>query len=216
MDMSIIFQLSSQINERGEQGNRKVAELILQTPNLFEEIIKNLNTNNPALLGDCVEVCTMLAEKDPDFVTPYAENFIPLIYHKKSRVRWEAVHALALLSPKVPEVIFQSWDYLAQLFLEDKSVIVRDYIVVCAGNLASCGEPYTARIYPFLIEALSAYKTHLAKLALEGFIKAMLYLTDHLDELDEIADLYIQHPKPTIKKAARNLKKTLTAYKNLE
>jgi hypothetical protein len=212
MDMSIIFQLSSQLNERGEQGNRKVVELILQNPNLFEEIIKNLNTKNPALLGDCVEVCTMLSEKDPDYVAPYLENFSPLIYHKNSRVRWEAIHALALLSPKVPEVIFQAWDYFAQLFLEDKSVIVRDYIVVCAGNLAACGEPYTARIYPFLIEALSAHKTHHAKLALEGFIKAMPYLTDQKDELEAIADLYTQHPKPTIKKAARNLKKTLSSY----
>jgi hypothetical protein len=216
MNMSIIFQLSSQLKERGEQGNRRVAELILQTPNLFDEIINNLNTKNPALLGDCVEVCTMLVEKDPDFVAPYAEIILPLTYHKNTRVRWEAMHALALITSKVPKVIFQTWDHLAQLFLEDKSVIVRDYIVICAGNLAACGEPYTTSIYPFLIEALNAHNTHHAKLALEGFINAMPYLTDKMVELEVIADLFAQHPKPTINKTARNLKKNLSSYLNSE
>jgi hypothetical protein len=210
--MSIIFQLSSQLKERGEQGNRKVVELILQNPELFEDIINQLITKNAALLGDCVEVCTMLAEKEPDFVAPYAENIIPMTYHKNTRVRWEAMHAIALLAPKVPEVIFKNWKHFAQLFLDDKSVIVRDYVVTCAGNLASRGATYTRILFPFLLEALSAHKTHHAKLAMEGMIKAIPYLTDHLDELDDVAEFYSQHPKPSINKSARNLKKEISSF----
>ena len=209
--MSIIFQLSSKLKERGEQGNRRVVELILQNPELFEEIINHLNTKDPALLGDCVEVCTMLSEKEPDFVAPYAEKIFPLTYHKNSKVRWEAIHAVALLAPKVPEVIFQKWEHFAQLFLDDKSVIVRDYVVTCAGNLASRGATYTKRIYPFLLEALSAHKTHHAKLAMEGIINSIPYLTDRLDELDDVAEIYSQHPKPSIGKTARSLKKKLSS-----
>lgn len=209
--MSIIFQLSSQLKERGEQGNRRVVELILQNPSLYIEIINNLNTKNPALLGDCVEVCAMLAENDPDLVAPFAQIIIPLIYHKNSKVRWEAMHTIALITPKTPDLIFQIWDYLAQLFLEDKSVIVRDYIVVCAGNLAACGGPYIKVIYPFLVDALNAHNTHHAKLALEGIIKALPYLIDHLEGLEGVVEVFIQHPKPSIKKSAQKLKNKISS-----
>lgn len=210
--MSIIFQLSSQLKECGEQSNRRVTGLILQNPDLLEEIIDHLNSGNAALLGDCVEVCTMIAEKFPELINPYIEKIIPLTNHKNNRVRWEAMHTIALMSVEVPEAIFIKWDYFSTLFLNDKSVIVRDYIVTCAGNLASCGESYAKTIYPFLLSALDAHNTHHAKLALEGIIKAIPYLSNHFDELDSVAELFIQHPKPSISKTARTLKKKLSSF----
>lgn len=46
---------------------------------------------------------------------------------------------------------------------------------------------------------------------MEGISKALPYLTDHFDELDDVADLYLQHPKPSIATTARSLKKKISS-----
>lgn len=93
-------------------------------------------------------------------MAPFAEKIISLTYHTNSKVRLEEMHAVALLAPKVPEVIFQKWEHFAQLILDGKSVIVRDYVVTTAGNPASRGANYANVIYPFLLEALTSHNTH--------------------------------------------------------
>ncbi len=207
--MSIIYQLSSQQQERSEQGNRHVAAQILNNTELLHEIIAYLNSKDNALLGDCVEVCTMVAEIDPELIASFSDRIIELVNHKNTRVRWEAMHTTALITPYQPDVVMHHWDQLHHLFHHDKSVIVRDYIVLCAGNLAASKQSFAEKVYPLLIEALSAYQTHHAKLALEGLTKGLSNLNSRLDEIAEFAELLEQHPKPSIKKAAQKLKKRL-------
>jgi hypothetical protein len=210
--MTIIYQLSSQQKERSEKGNRIVAAQILDNPDLIHEIIACFNSKDNAFLGDCVEVCTMIAEKDPELIAPYSDKIIQLLGHKNTRVRWEAMHATALITRFVPDIVAKQWDQIAILFSKDKSVIVRDYIVVCAGNLATCDQKYAEKAYPLLLDALSAHQTHHAKLALEGLAKGFPYLLSRKDEITEHADLFLQHPKPTIRKAAQQLKKRLSDF----
>jgi hypothetical protein len=124
-------------------------------------------------------------------------------------MRWEAMHSIALITPNKPDMVIHHWDQLHNLFHHDKSVIVRDYIVLCAGNLAASEQIFAEKVYSFLIEALSAYQTHHAKLALEGLTKALSNLNSKRDEIAELAELLEQHPKPSIKKAALRLKKRL-------
>lgn len=207
--MSIFQQLSSQIGQRSEQGNRRVAALILNNPGLITEIGDGLRSNNAALLADCAEVCTMLAESDPVLVAPYAEQLLPLLQHKSTRVRWEAMHALALITPLVLALISEKFTEIETLFKNDKSVIVRDYAVVCAGNLAAGGQVYAQKVYPFLKESLSAYQTKHARLAIIALVKAAPFLDVHKDELQDLADLYLLHAKPSIKQAARKLMKVV-------
>lgn len=207
--MTLLQQLSSQIGQRSEQGNRRVAAIILNDPGLIADIGAGLQTNNADLLADCAEVCTMLAETQPGLVAPFAEQLILLLGHKNTRVRWEAMHALALITPLVLPLISQHFPEVAQLFNNDKSVIVRDYAVVCAGNLASGGQLYAQSIYPFLKESLSAYQTSHAKLGLLALSQAAPFLKENKNELEDLANLYLLHAKPSIKQAARKLLKVL-------
>ncbi len=210
--MSIINQLSSSQKQRSEQGNRNVAALILDNPQLIHEIIACLQSKNKALLGDCVEVCTMLAADEPELIAPYSDQFFPLLNHKNTRVRWEAMHAVALITPYIPDSVVNHWNQLAHQFEHEKSVIVRDYMVVCAGNLAASEASTASKVYPFLIDALNAYQTHHAKLALEGLAKGLANLKANWQEIAELADLYIQHPKPSIRKAARQLQQRFSSF----
>jgi hypothetical protein len=210
--MSIIYQLSSQQKDRSEKGNRIVAAKVMDSPELIHAIFACFDDKDNALLGDCVEVCTMIAENDPALIAPFADKVIQLLDHKNTRVRWEAMHATALITCYVPEIVGKHWKQLAIMFSKDKSVIVRDYIVVCAGNLATCDQKYAEKVYPFLLNALSTYQTHHAKLALEGLAKGFPHLITKKEEITEVADLFLQHPKPTIRKAAQQLKKRLSDF----
>ena len=62
--MSLLQQLSSQSGDRSEHNNRRATELILENPDLIKDIAAGLDTKDYALLGDCVEVFTMVAESD--------------------------------------------------------------------------------------------------------------------------------------------------------
>ncbi|HEY8399663.1 MAG TPA: hypothetical protein VIK89_00300 [Cytophagaceae bacterium] len=54
--MTIIQQLSSQVGDKTEEANRKVAQLCLQTPALLKEIAEGLSQKENNLVADCAEV----------------------------------------------------------------------------------------------------------------------------------------------------------------
>ena len=205
----VLGNLSSQMGQRSEQGNRKVAALILENPEFLLEIKDGLFQQNASLLGDCAEVCTLVAEQNPQLVALLAENLLPLLRHKNTRVRWESMHALAFVTPFVPELIQESIPLLETLFRNDKSTIVRDYAILAAGNLAAVGTTQAKAAYPLLNLALTIHETKFAKLGLDGLSKSVKHLPHKHNELMEIAELFLQHGRPSIQQAAKNLKKAL-------
>ena len=157
----------------------------------------------------------MLAESQPGLVAPFAEQLLLLLQHKNSRVRWEAMHALALITPLALALISEKFPEIVTLFKNDNSVIVRDYAVVCAGNLAAGGPVYAQSVYPFLRENLSAYQTKHAKLGLLALAQAAPFLKVNKDEIEDLANLYLLHVKPSIKQAAGKLMKVLQSILRL-
>ncbi len=205
----ILQYLSSQIGEQSERGNRKAALLVLENPTLLEEIRKGLLQKNADLCGDCAEVCTMVAEQEPELIAPLADILISLLAHRNTRVRWESMHALALVTSFTPEIIADALPTLESIFRSDKSTIVRDYAIIAAGNLAQVNPAYAKIAYPLLNQSLTLHATKHAKHGLDGFRKSVTHLLDKKTELEEIADIFIQSPRPSIQGAAKSLKKTL-------
>ena len=75
--MSILNQLSSQVGDRTEASNRRVAAQCLLDPALLDEIARGLKSEDGALVADCAEVMTKVAEEHPEIVkrlTAFAEE----------------------------------------------------------------------------------------------------------------------------------------------
>jgi len=205
----ILQYLSSQIGQRSEQGNRKVALLILDDPTLLDDIKIGLLQKDTALIGDCAEVCTMVAEREPELIVPLGEILFSLLEHKNTRIRWEAMHALALITPFVPQLTSAALIKLEFLFRNDTSTIVRDYVIIAAGNLAQIGFEQAQLAYPLLTLSLTLHGTKHAKHGLDGFRKSIIYLPDKKTELEDIAQIFSQSPRPSIQAAAKSLLKSI-------
>ncbi len=207
--MSLVDQLSSSLNIKNEGPNKEAAEVILKTPQRVEEIMEALPITSPDLLGDCAEVLTMVSEQQPQIVVPYAERIFPLLSHKKTRVRWEAMHCLANLAFFIPQEMTELLPTLEERIREDDSTIVRDYAVTALGNYAASSKTAAQTVFPLLKMAINVREGKHAKLVLEAFVKIVEFLPEEKEYFQTIAEIHLEDSRGSVKKAAKQLKKIL-------
>ena len=205
--MSILSQLSSQLGDRTESSNGQVVRKCMDDPALLKEIAAGLEEKDAALLGDCLEVFTQVSEQQPAWIAPFAKKLVPFLTHKKTRVRWEAMHSTANISALVPELIQPLLPSLLGIIHTDKSIIVRDYAVDVVAHYASVDKPASQNAFPILKEALSVWEGRHAGHALRGLINVAGYLPDLHPELHEIAESYLEHKRKVVVKTAKKLLK---------
>ncbi len=207
--MNIVTQLSSQIGDRTEAANRRVAEQCLADPTLLADIADGLLSRDDKLQGDCAEVLTKTAAAKPELVVPYVMNLVRLLSHKTTRVRWEAMHALALIAEFVPDIVESRLAQLANMIQTDKSTIVRDHAVDAVGNYAKTGRQAAEKAFPILNGALRAWGGKHAARALNGLGIVAEVLPDYRNEVYGIAGQYLGHKRGVVAKAAKSLLKRL-------
>lgn len=206
----ILSRLSSQSGDKTEQSNIEVAQMCLENPELLDEIAEGLSRSDVNLIGDCVEVFTKVAQSRPELITPHVEKLARLMDHKKTRVRWEAMHAIALVSPLLPDIIAQYFDRLIEMLRTDTSTIVRDYAVDAIGNYARTGADSAHAAYPILTETLKLWEGKHAARALTGLGFVAQSAPELRDDIMVIAQEYITHGRGVVQKAAKTLVKTLS------
>lgn len=207
--MSIIDQLSSQVGSRNQAANETVAVRCLAEPERLDEIAEGLQSNNAPLLGDCAEVMTMVAQRRPEFVSPYVDLLIALLPHRTTRVRWEAMHAIALVAHLVPAHVLGLLPQLGQILRTDKSIIVRDYAVDALGNAAKADASTAQQIYPLLQEALHLWESRHAGRVLTGLCHVVANVSALAVELEPVVQMFANHSKGTVRKAAKALAKAV-------
>jgi hypothetical protein len=207
--MSILSQLSSQVGDLTESSNLKVVHQCLDNPALLGEISAGLSEQDAALIGDCAEVLTKVAEQHPEWVAPQAFTLSALLIYRNTRVRWEAMHALALITTQATDIIMALVPLLVQLIRQDKSVIVRDYAVDALANYASTGQQAAHCVYPYLKESLTLWDGKQAAHALQGLVHVARLLPESRAELGDIAAQYAASDRPVVRKAAKGLQKSV-------
>lgn len=210
--MSIIEQLSSQVGDRTATANMRVVRQCIENPDLLIEIAAELHSEDAMLAGDCAEVMTEVAASQPDIVVPYTQRLIPLLSHKKTRVRWEAMHALSLIAAQIPETIKTLLPQLDTIIHTDKSTIVRDYATDTLSNYASTSNQAAKETYPFLKEALSLWNGKHVKQILQGFENIATLVPELHMEIRLYAQEYLEHRQGVVRKAAKRVLKAIEKY----
>ena len=207
--MSVLTKLSSQVGDRSEYSNRKVVLECLDDPGLLDEIAAGLLNKDAALVGDCAEVLTKVAEQHPDWIVPYVAGLAALLNHKTTRVRWESIHALSLSAALIPDTVESMLPKLAELIRHDASVIVRDYTVDIVANYAAAGKTAAEKAYPILNEALTVWNGKQAGHALKGLVNVAIQVPALRDKLCTTGLEYATSPREVVRKAAKELLKHL-------
>jgi hypothetical protein len=207
--MSILNQLSSQKGDRSEYSNHLVVVQCLGNPDLLEEIVAGLKKKDAAIVGDCAEVLTQVAKEHPGWVVPFAGQITPLLSHKNTRVRWEAMHALSLVAALVPDTIGALLPQLSEMLRTDHSVIVRDHATDAIAGYGSTGESAAMAAFPILKEMLTLWEGKQAGHALLGLVRVSYQLPAARAELRQIAVKYAASPRPVVRKAAKALQKVV-------
>jgi hypothetical protein len=186
-----------------------VVQQCLQNPALLNEIATGIKEPEAALVGDCAEVFTQVAQEYPAMVVSYAAILSTLLVHKYTRVRWEATHALALIASSSPGSITPLVPILVELNRTDASVIVRDHATDTLANYASTGKSAAECVYPYLVEMLTLWDGRQAGHALTGLANAAPFLPSRQGELRAIAAEYSASHRAVVRKAASRLLKVI-------
>jgi len=211
--MSILDSLSSSVGDRTEESNKAVAVECIKSPGLLVDIEIGLLDKNDKLAGDCAEVATCVATENPFLIVPLSQSLFKIIEHKNTRARWEAVHAISLISEYVSEDVANHLSILKKLITIDKSIIVRDYSTDIIANFAKAGKSESEKAYPLLRESLYIYEGRHAGHALVGLKHVASNIPEYKDEITSIAEEFILHKRVVISKAAKSLLKFIKSLK---
>ncbi|MBI2411242.1 MAG: hypothetical protein HYV32_05115 [Candidatus Kerfeldbacteria bacterium] len=207
--MSIITELSSQRGERTEDANRAVASKCLQKPILLKDIIQGLKEDNDNLIADCAEVLTFVAEQNPKLVKPYIKQLLPLLDHKKTKVRWEIIHTLSFIVEEVPTIIRGIFPKLKGIAILDDSTIVRDYATWTIANYANTGKKAAREAVDALQVILDEWKEKQAAKVIQGFIYAIRQDQSLTERLQKLVQKYERSTKGVVKRAVREFYKSI-------
>jgi hypothetical protein len=205
--MEILNHLSSQKGDKTEIANRLVAEKCIANPKLLAEIAIGFEDKNKKLQADCIEVFTLVSEVKPEFIVPYADNILPLLYSKETKTRWEAVHTLSFIAEKIPDIIFSVLPTLQSLVEKDKSTIVRDYAMDTVANYAKVSAETSEKSYELLKYALELWGEKHAKQVFKGFNYVLDNCTDCKAEINLLVQPYLTANKKIVSTGARKIVK---------
>ncbi|WP_048600771.1 hypothetical protein [Rubeoparvulum massiliense] len=178
--MSILDGLASVCGEKPKAANKAVAMQCIANPSHIAEIADHIGNQNHKIGADCAEVMTMIAEEQPELISSYAPTLLDHLKHKKSNVRWECAHALALTAHTIGDLLLGKLDDFLRIIENDDSIVVRDYITDILTNLAKIGEAEAKAVYPYLTQALVAHNRRHAGHAIDGLIH-IASITDSFD-----------------------------------
>ena len=205
--MNILDQLSSRRGDKTEESNRKVAEFCITAPEYLKTIIAALDDGDSSLASDCIEVCTLVSERDPSLTAPYTVSFFPLLESSVTKIRWEAAHALAYTALPAAQEIDRNMPLLRKTVENDKSTIVRDYVLDAVANFAQAGEQQASAAYPVLKSALDIWGEKHGKQVLKGMQNVLQHCPLLKTELAATAESLLTAKKGVIVKEAKKLLK---------
>ena len=196
--MEILNQLSTRQNDKTELSNRNVAEQCISNPDNLEEIVKGFADKDKKLQSDCIEVCTMVAENNPELIVPYADKIIPLLKSKVTKTRWEAAHTLSFIANLAQEIIASVLPDLQEIIEKDKSTVVRDYSIDIIANYAGTDKEASVKAFKILQYALHLWDEKHAKQAIKGLSKVLNNLPSMSSQIKEIVQPYLNAKKKVV------------------
>ncbi|MBN1647892.1 MAG: hypothetical protein JW874_07660 [Spirochaetales bacterium] len=119
------------------------------------EIAEGLQSDDPAVSGDCIKVLYEVGYREPELLDPYTATFISLLGSRNNRLVWGAMNALSLVAARNAGLVFRHLDKIKKAY-EKGSVITVDCAISVFASLAKAGPQYEKTIFPLLLRHLKS------------------------------------------------------------
>lgn len=153
--MSVLEQLASSLNIRGDEPNQELAGKLVdhQDREGIKELAENVGHKNANIASDCIKTLYEIGYKDPALIEEHVAVFLKAIHSRNNRLVWGGMIALGTIADRKAPEIFQQVDFIINTF-ENGSVITIDNAVLVLAKVASAGPDYEKVIFPALIHHL--------------------------------------------------------------
>lgn len=103
------------------------ANMILEKPRLFEELIKILKTGSDVEKGTCADIMKHVTAENPGIAEPFIDQIIEYINYKAPRVKWGVPESIGNIAKKSPYKVVKAIPLLLMNTPENKanSTVIR-------------------------------------------------------------------------------------------
>ena len=122
--MSILQLLSSSIDRKDKEQNKKLAAEIANQENVeaIKELITNLNSNDKNIQSDCIDTLYETGYRKPELIADYHNDFLKLLDSKNNRLVWGGMIALATITELKHKELFEALDKI--MTVTDKGSVI--------------------------------------------------------------------------------------------
>jgi hypothetical protein len=121
----------------------------------IREIAENMWNDNKNIHSDCMNVMYEIGRVDPNLITPYAVDFIKFLKSRHENMTLGAITALSEIAKVKPDFIFKNAAEIKRMTETGSDTAVEKSISALTHTAAS-SEEYSASIFPYLLQHLSA------------------------------------------------------------
>jgi hypothetical protein len=83
---------------RKKSDPSKIAELVIKSPSLIQEVLEGMSASEPAVKYTCEKVVRMISERQPDLLYPHFDFLVAMLDCQNSILKWGALRSLANLA----------------------------------------------------------------------------------------------------------------------
>ena len=118
----------------------------------IREIAENMWNNNKNIHSDCMNVMYEIGRVDPNYITPYAADFIKFLKSKHHHMVRGAITALAEIAKVKPEFTFKHLDEIKKVKETGSDEITVNKSISALAHTAAANEEYSKVIFPYLLQ----------------------------------------------------------------
>jgi len=132
--MTVISLLASQLGERGNDANIRLAKEIAVSENraAIKELVANLGNKDKNIQSDCIKTLYETGYLNPALIAGYYADFLALLKSKNNRLVWGGMIALATITDLKPEEIFASLSIITETISKGSVITIDNGIEILA------------------------------------------------------------------------------------
>lgn len=103
------------------------ADMILENPKVFYELLTILKTGSDVEKGTCADIMKHVTAKKPEIAEPFVDEIIEFINYKAPRVKWGVPESIGNIAKKSPQKVVKAIPFLLKNTPENKdnSTVIR-------------------------------------------------------------------------------------------